>query len=44
MMKYAYFFKNNNKATTIYKLFFTLIFLFLQGCGGCETAEELCTE
>ena len=44
MMKYAYFFKNNNKATTIYKLFFTLIFLFLQGCGGCETAEELGTE
>ncbi len=44
MMKYNSFLKNEKKVMTFYKLFFIIIFLFLEGCGGCETAEELGTE
>ena len=43
-MNYIYFLKNNKKVATFCKLFFIIAFLFLEGCGGCETAEELGTE
>jgi type IV secretory pathway VirB6-like protein len=42
MMENILFFRE--KMFNFYKLFFILVFLFLQGCGGCETAEDLGTE